>query len=439
MNVRELLTANRFVVLRADEDYETLRSCAKELDFQQSQNDDDADNGKKIVINQTCGDNVGDEKKSVIDLTHDDNDDDNTDAIVKDVCCKTREIDNNEVSDENESYYYLHDKVDKLVLSDDARITAALYAELSAESARVFPHANEREFSIKRKFKNLKLSTKSPFINQFQRQYYEFTNNYLGYCPNKKILTYDNDEQRVLLNNLTNFKIIMRLDNVFTHEEIAVTTKVRLFHKKIKNAEYKDSVTCSMAHENVMHPCFDFIKRFDMSKYASKVRNIYAYFLRIVYDGKPYVFRVAFRFDVDWTGVETKNCEIDIECEDCITYKLFLRIGTCILDYFNGQYDRTEEGLVDNFTFDGTSWHDFKIMRRDNEDDDVLRCLEGSVRIVDKKFIKCPEYDERKTRYDDFVNFIAIKNLYDYDDTIKRYIDSCSELLYPLTTMIRYI
>lgn len=424
--MRELLTANRFVVLRTDEDYEILRRCARELDFQQSHGaNTHVDSGQIVADCTRCDKNDGGSDDGA-------GEDDAT-------CYKKRKDDD----DDDESYHYLDDDVDKFILSNDARITASLYAELAAESARVFPHANEREFSIKRKFKNLKLSTKSPFINQFQRQYYEFVNNYIGYCPDKKMLTYDKDEQRVLLNDLTKFKIIVRLDKVFTHEEVAVTTKVRLFHKKIKNIDYKDLVTCSMAHENVMHQCFDFMKNFDMSKYASKIRNIYAYFLQIVYEGTAYRFRVAFRFNVDWTGAETKKCEIDVECEDCITYELFLRIGTCILDYFNIQYDRSEDGLVDEFAFEGASWHDFKTMRRDDEgaisDEAVFRCLEESKRIVDKKSIKCPEYDDRKTRYDDFVNFIAVKNLYDYDDTIKCYIDSCSEKLYPLTAMIRYI
>lgn len=388
--MRELLAANCFVVLDADKDYDALHQCAQELD-------------------------------SLVD------------GSTKKAC----------IEQQKQEIHYLHDDdADKFTLPDEGRIKSSMYGELAADSMRVFPHANEREFSTKRKFENLKLPPKFDFTNHFQRQYYEFNDNHIGYCPNRKMLIFDNDAQSVLLNNLTKFKVIMRVDRVFKNENIYITTKVRLFHKKIhKRSGNKSNVTCSMAHENKMHQCFDFIKRLDMSKWASKVRNIYAYFIRITYDDESYVFRIAFRFDVNWTGVETENCEIDIECEDPITYKLFLQISTCIFEYFDNQYTTNEDKRIDELLFKGASWYDFKNTHTLNNSDqyDVLQCLEKSVHVLDVGCIKCPDYDVRKTVYDDFVNFIAVKNLYEHEDKIKSYIDENSEKLYPLTTMIKYI
>lgn len=375
------MAANCFVVPEADGDYNVLYRCARELD---SQFDD-----------------------------------------------STKE--------QRETYYLHDDKASKFTLPDDARIRSSMYGELAADAILVFPHANEREFSAKRKFENLKLPPKFVFTNHFQRQYYEFNDNHIGYCPHRKMLIFDNDAQSILLNNLIKFKVIMRIDRVFKNENVYITTKVRLFHKKIRCGDKKNTVTCSMAHENKMHQCFDFIKNLDMSKWASKIRNIYAYFIRIAYDDESYVFRIAFRFDVNWTGVETENCEIDIECEDPITYKLFLQISTCIFEYFDSQYTANEDGRIDELLFKGARWHDFKNTLNDADRYKVLQCLEKSVHVLDVGCIKCPDYDVHNTVYDDFVNFIAVKNLYEHEDKIKSYIDENSEKLYPLTTMIKYI
>ncbi|XP_025200470.1 uncharacterized protein LOC112598285 [Melanaphis sacchari] len=317
----------------------------------------------------------------------------------------------------------------KLSLSYDVRITSKLYEKLAPRSKIVFPHANEREYSSKIKLRGLRLPSDFEFIYRFQRQYYVFIENFIGYDSDTDRLVFDVDPTgHAAFDGLSDFEIVFRLDRAHDTGRVSMTSKVRLFHEKVHSSRLK-TVRCSVAHENEMNGCFEFIETLDIRRFAKKICNVYAYFIRIGRDGEFYTVRVAFRMKTCADGSESDHCEIDVECEDDVQYGFFERVCECIFAYFTWQYAEYDGRVVD-VTFGGSVWKSYRSRAR--VDVGVLDCLENAqcVSSSNQEYGGCGT-DHETSVYDDFVNFIIIKKMYNYDDTIKSYIDTHFERLRP--------
>lgn len=325
----------------------------------------------------------------------------------------------------------------KNTLEATTRITRSLYKNYAPQLLNVVPYANEREFSTKLVLKDLVVPSQNVLydLHDFTRQYFKFPKIAIEYISDRKYLTCDLSvsPNAAKMNNIPIVDVVLRVDrhNDDT-QDFKMTTKARLFHKKFNYFGLTD-VTCSVAYETKMPDCFNFMAELDLQKYATKTQRVLSLYTMLHHNDRVYTFRVAFRTVVKNDRTLSRFCEIDIECEDTIEYEVFSRLAVSLFDYYAYQY-HNNDGCVDDLLCRASSWDDFK----DRLPVDVAKCLSSAA--YNSKNAPLQEIDnERRTNYDDLLNFVAVRCMIDHDPQIAEHIVENSEKLYQMIENIHHI